>query len=52
MEMNLNEELMQAQKECEQAFAVWNQAQGKLNYLLSLIRQQTQESEVANDLKN
>ena len=44
--MNLNEEILKAQKECEETFAKHNQAIGKLNFLLELVeRSKDQQKE-------
>lgn len=53
MELNLNDELLKAQKECEDAFAKWNQAQGRLAYVISLIQSQSSPiQEPQNDFEN
>lgn len=44
MELDLNKELETAQRECEKAFADWNTAKGKLEYIIALIQKQAEQS--------
>ena len=55
MDINLNDELMNAGKEVEDTFGAFQRAVGKYEYLQTIVRQMAEtkvEPEVQNDLKN
>ena len=54
MDINLNDELLNAGKEVEDTFGAYQRALGKYQYLQKMVREmaEQQTSEAINDLKN
>lgn len=54
MDINLNDELLNAGKEVEDTFAAYQRALGKYQYLQKLVREMTEQqtSEADNDFEN